>query len=642
MADGVKKEVQDDIDWKVHFEDFLDVSASERLRAETRRDYRDLKQWTDEEVSVLEARGQSAIVFDQFGKKVDSLVGMEIQRRTDPKAYPLKPSYEKASDVITQALRYIESSTFFDATATEVFEEKIVEGYGGVIIETTKDLDFEINQVPWDRFYYDPFSRRKDFKDAKYMGITLWLDLDDAVKINPEKEEDIKHLFNQNHSEDTTFQDRPSNWVDIKRKRIRVNQEYYNNGKDWLEVFYSGDIVIKGPKPSPYQNDKGESINPIEMESDYVDRENNRYGYTQRLIDPQDEINHRRSKALYMLSSVSVLAERGQFGDMTREDVLNELRKGMSFVEYNSIGGNPPVIDRQQELGQAQLAFYQDALQAMDTVGINAELSGRTDAAVSGRAFLARQQSGMTEIARSSSIHSEWKTRVYRQIWYRIKQFWTEEKWIRVTEDDNAMRFVGINVPITAAEKELEEKSKKTIDQLRAINREAVDQFIQESIAQNPLLGRVVETRNNVVELEMDITVEEAPDTISLQHEQFETLSQLAGTRADPKMFEALIMLSSMPNKDKVLEMLNGNDDEAKKAQAQAQQQMTQVQMDQIMATIENMRANTAKTAAQAQETMSKIPLNEAMTKDEIASAMERIHNVSQVQMPEMGQLPNQ
>ena len=624
MANGLTE-----YDFKKHFDDFVEVTQVERLRAEQRRDYRDLKQWSENEVANLEARGQAAVVFDQYSKKVDAIIGLEVQGRSDPKAYPVLPKYEQAAEAITDALRYVESKIFFDDTGTEVFEEKIVEGYGGCIVEVNKEtLEIEVNQIPWDRIYYDPFSRRKDFKDAKYIGITLWLDIEDAVSINPGKADEIRELVSDSQYEDLTFQDRPSNWVNIDRKRVRINQEFFTDGKIWYETYYVGDIIIDEPHPSPYLDEKGNPCCPIELQSDFVDRDNNRWGYMQRLIDVQDEINHRRSKALFMLSSKTVLAERGAFGENGPDYVLNELRKGMSFIEYNSVGGNPPIIDSQQELGQSQLAFYQDAQRSMDSVGINPELAGRTEGAISGRAFLARQQGGMLELQRVFARHREWKTRVYRQMWSRIKQFWSEEKWVRVTDDKNATRFVGLNIPVTVIERQLEQQSNMDIQDIRARNPKVVDQFIQSSIAEDPLLGQVVETRNDVVQLEMDIIVEEAPDTINIQQEQFDTLANLAGSRVDPQMFRALLKLSNMQNKEEVLELFEP-DDQAQQAAAEPQNQAAQVQMAQIQTELENRQADTIKKQAEAQKTLSEIPLNEAKTKDELASAVERVGKTS-------------
>ena len=618
-----------DIKWREHFEEFIDISQEERIRSEKRRDYRDLKQWTTEEVSKLEARGQPPIVFDQYSKKVDAITGLEVNRRTDPKAYPVHPKFSDAAEAITDGLRYVESHTMFDSIGSDVFEDKIVEGYGGCITEYNPEGEnVEIHRIPWDRIFYDAYSRKLDFSDAKFMGITLWMNLEDAIEKFPDKEDEIRQLMDVNSYDDTTFEDRPSDWINIKRKRVRINQEYYKASDGWIEVYYCGDTIIQDPQPSPYLDCDGNPTNPIELQSDFIDRDNNRWGYMERLIDVQDEINHRRSKALFMLSSKSVIAERGSFGEVSPDEILNELRKGMSFIEYSPLGGEPPQIDSQQELGQSQLAFYQEAQQAMDSVGINPELAGRTESAISGRAFMARQEGGMLELTRILARHSEWKTRVYRQIWYRMKQFWTEEKWIRVTNEQDVMRFVGLNVPITRIEKMMEEQSGMSIDKIRENAGQEVDQFIQQAVSQNPLMGQIVETRNNVVEMDMDIVVEEAPDTFVQQQEQFQTLAQLAGTRADPDMFKALVKLSSLPNKDEILEMFEPKDDPQAQQQAQAAQQL---QMAQFQADMEEQQAGTEKTKAEIQKIMSEVVLNDAKTKDELASAVERVGKVSEL-----------
>ncbi len=607
---------------KKHFEDFVDATQDARAHAEKRRDYRDLKQWSGDEEAKLKARDQAAIVFDQYSKKVDGITGLEVQRRTDPKALPVHPKDEKASEVITDGLRFVESKSDFDEIASEVFEDKIVEGYGGCIVEVEKKgKEFVINpkRIPWDRIYYDPHSREKNFSDSSYFGVTLWMDMSDAIALNPKKKDEIEAAFAEAQYSDETFEDRPKDWINTERKRIRVNQEFYLDKGVWHEVFYSGDIEIIEAKKSPYKDEYDEPMCPIELESDFIDRENDRWGYMERLIDVQDEINHRRSKGLHMLSSKTVVAEQGAFGEMPIPKVLKELKKGFTFI--TKVKGAEVEIDNQQDLGQSQLAFYQDAQQAMDSVGINPELTGTTENAISGRAFIARQQGGMVELARIFSNHSSWKRRIYRQIWLRMRQFWTEEKWVRVTDNENAMRFVGINVPIRLVEKRLEEESGMDINKLYEKNRQAVEAFIQQEVQSNPEMAVVVETRNNVKELEMDIILEEVPDTAILQQEQFDTLANLAGTRGDPQLFEALLELSNIPNKESVLEKLKP-DDQAQAAQAQAQQQVIEVEMA-------DKAADIAKKQAETQKTMSEIPLNEAKAKDELASAMERVGKTS-------------
>jgi hypothetical protein len=102
------------------------------------------------------------------------------------------------------------------------------------------------------------------------------------------------------------------------------------------------------------------------------------------------------------------------------------------------------------ELSRAQFDLYMDAKSELDAVSINAQLSGeRQEGTLSGVAIGKLQQAGTLELNRQYSLLTRWETRVYRQVWARIRQFWTEEKWIRVTDDQNSIKFAGFNYPVT-------------------------------------------------------------------------------------------------------------------------------------------------------------------------------------------------
>lgn len=626
MADSVEEQPKAD-KFRKCFEDFLNMTQDERRRAERRRDYRDLKQWDASQVAKLEARKQAPIVFDQFSQKVDSICGLEVQSRSDPKALPVHKKQEQASEVITDALRFVESKQYLDETFSECFEDKLVEGYDAIITEVEKkgkEWIIQPRRIPWDRCYYDPYSRNHDFSDSTRFGITLWMYVDDAVKLNTDREEEIRHSVNNQH-EDDTFSDRPNYWVSSTKDRIRVNQEYYLENGKWKLIYYSGDLIIIDPKDSPYKDDDGNPMCPIEMDCDYVDRDNNRWGYMERLIDVQDEINHRRSKALYMLSRKKVIATAGAFLDKTKSQVLSELAKAEAYLERNP--NSEVEIDDNTDLGSAQLNFYRDATVAMDSVGTNPELSGRTEGAVSGRAFIARQQSGMAELSRIFARHSNFKRRVYRQIWFRMHQYWKDEKWIRVSDNQNAMRFVGLNVPVTFIEKKLEERTGLNIQSLLDQN-PGLQEEIQQQVQADPRLGEVVETRNNVKELDMDIILEEAPDSAVLRQEQFETIANLAASRGDPQMFRALVMLSDMSNKKQVLEMFEGNEQESA-ARSQAEEEARQVQMQQIASALGKEIAETENIQADTAKKLSEVPLNQAKAQDEMASAAQKFNNTA-------------
>ena len=565
------------IDYKTQYKDSVDSTRDARLLSERDRDYIDHKQWTDAQEQTLKARGQAPVVINRIKPKHDFLLGMERQSRSDPKAFARTPQHDNDAEAITDALRYVADNTEFDMTASYVFDNVIAEGCGAAIVEMEDD-EIVIRQIPWDRFYYDPHSRKQDFSDATYMGITTWMWQDEAVAMFPDAEEAIKGLIGH-ASEDMTFEDKPL-WIDKKhrnRPRVRINEHYFKEKGVWNVVFFSFDQVLREAEESPfldYDHKEPQPSNPILANSAYVDRDNNRYGVTRGLIDIQDEINHRRSKALHALSNVTVIREKGIVASGSR--LLDQLASGKADIELLSDGRFE--IDRNQELAQGQLALLQEAKAEIDSVGVNATLAGKDERSLSGRAIQAKQAGGALELGHLMDGHNHWKREIYRQVFYRIKQFWTDERWIRVTDDEQNARFVTLNKTGRTM------MSEQLTEQLgQPVQPEGVEFALQQQgVALAPgQLDRVVE--NNVSQIDVDIMIAEAPDTVTLQQETFEQLVQLGQAYGPENVpFEDIIKVSPLPasKKEELLRQRDGGLEAAEQARQVAQQQ--QLEANQI------------------------------------------------------------
>lgn len=534
------------------FEDFLDATATARQMSEKCRDYRDHKQWTKEEVDALEKRGQAAIVNNRISRKVNTLVGIKNRTKTDPKAFPRTQKHEKGAEAITDALRFVTDNNDFDYTSADVFEGKVVEGYNGAVIEVEKrgnDLEVVIKGLNYDRIYFDPHSRRRDHKDGKYSGIVLWMDLDDAVALNPDLEQELNHLVNTTNSSvtDDTFKDRPE-WIDRKRKRLRVCQHYFLHQDVWHVAFFTNELFIIEPKPSNYLDEFGEPENPMELETAYISRDNERYGEVRGMLDMQDEVNHRHSKYLHLLSSRQTYSNSTAIQDT--QTAKEELSKADGHVEIGmgKFGEDFGIIPT-NDMGNAQFQLLQEAKNELDSNSANASLSGTQEQTLSGKAEQLRQDAGLLELDILLYGHKNWEKRVYRQIWNRIKQYWDEEKWIRVTDDESNIKWIGLNYPFTVADA-LEEKIQEGDEEAQML----LQQLTQ---AQDPRLNQVLEIRNNVNELDVDIIIEDSPDVVNVQQEQFELLTRLIPTYGPEKVpFESIIKLSNLRNKDKFLDSL--------------------------------------------------------------------------------------
>lgn len=293
------------------FEAAEEASAKAREKAERDVDYYDNKQLTEKEFQELNKRGQPPITLNMIRQKIDYLIGLERTSRTKPRALPRTRQHEEDATSVGDALVYVRDDTNYDQVRSRVWADLLKAGWGGVEVVAeevpARGADqpshrIVIRRCPWDRMWWDPFSAEEDYEDANHRGLVRWMDRQDAVR---EYGEDAGQVYDETIQAAMvggSFDDRPklTTWVSNgKRRRVRIVQAYFRNeaGEWQFCEFTKGGVLRAGP--SPWVDERGQATHPYVWRSAYVDRDNNRYGVIRDLVDPQDEINRRRSKALF-------------------------------------------------------------------------------------------------------------------------------------------------------------------------------------------------------------------------------------------------------------------------------------------------------------------------------------------------------
>ena len=583
-----------------YYEEYESNTTKARSDSEKNRDYYDNKQWTSEEIAALEARKQPVITFNLVKRTINALIGLEEQGKTDPKGLPRTPQHEEDAQSVTDSLRYVCDNNDFDSIALDGFEALLLEGTEGVDIQVEEQgekLEITLASVNWDRMFWDIHARKKDFADAKFKGIVIWMDHSDA-KLNKEWDKTILDgavMVDEAMADNETHEDKPTyKWNDSKRKRVKICLIYYKDQGVWHYAYFTKGGILQGGKPSPYLDENGKPECPLEFQSAFVDRDGNRYGYTTELISPQDEVNKRRSKGLHLISQRQTYGNQ-QTGidavevkaELAKPDGHVEMQHGQFGVDFGII----PTTD----MASGNFQLLQEAKEAFNVVGANTSVTGAEDRVMSGRAEQIRQQAGARELVPVMFSHKQLKRRVYRQIWNRVRQYWTEERWVRVTDDEKNLKFVGINKPVTLGDQMKEEFGE-----------------IPPEYANDPRLKEVVKTQNKVSELDVDIMIEESPDIANIQQEQFELVAQLAANRPEVPI-EAIVELSTLRNKDQFIEKIKGGKEQLQQQQEQQQQQMQQMQEAQEIAKqgaiedINKTKSETMKNNALAEKAASEI-----------------------------------
>ena len=608
-----------------------DNTLGSRDLSEKCRNYYDSAQWTAAETAKLSKQKQAATVINRIKPKMDGLMGMERANRTTAKAQPRTPKHAGGALAATEAVRFVLQDNFYEQHRSETWENLLIEGTGGMEVIAVdagddKEIRITINHIMWDRIIYDPHSRRKDFSDARYLGQVLWMDYDEAVELFP----DGKDVLEAMQAGSSTYDDKPR-WMDNTRRRVKIVELYYYKGTDiWYACFTRGGFVKGAPKVSPYVNEEGETEWPYEFASLFVEREGGRYGAARQYLDVQDEINKRRSKALHLMSVRQIAVFKGAVDDVNK--LRQELAKPDGVIELNQPMNESFEVLKTNDMAAAQFNLLTEAKMEIDAVGYNAAASGKDQRAISGVALRQRTQASQTELAPMFDVLKHLDIRVYRKVWNRIRQYWKAEKWVRVTDDENNLKFVGLNKPQTQGEVMMAQAQAQMATQKTPPEQmQAMMMQLQQRIAGDSMMQQVVSTENDIANLDVDIIMDDAPDTVTQEVEDFQAMAEMVKS-GFPIPPEAVIMSSPLSNKDKIIKMMReqpqippelqkkmqGMQEDMEKMQEQASQQI-QALTQENQALKQDTQTEQMKVAADAQAEQFKAAERRKQMEDEYA-----------------------
>lgn len=505
---------------KKQYLDYLDNKREEIDEQQDARRYRHGAQYTAKQIAALNARKQPVVTYNRISRKINAVVGLVEKMRMDPKAFPRTPKHEEGADLATAVIRYVLDQQDWQSKSPIVAARGAEEGIGGIEVNLERgdmsDAEVALEVLDNEGFFYDPRSFRHDFTDARFMGCGKWMDVEQAKELFPEKAADLDAALDG--SDLSQNSDREQKWFSSDGQRVRVVDHWYIHNGKWCWTIYTGAMkLMEGP--SYLIDEKGETFCKYIVYSANVDHDGDRYGFVRELKSAQDEINARRSKALYELSTRRIVAEVGAFDNV--EEARREAARPDGIVLANP-GMKAEFDDAAKAANlQGHLEFLQEAKNEIENYGPNPALIGQGVENSSGRAIALLQQAGIAELGPYILAYRGWKIRVYRAVFNAIKRHWTGERWIRVTDDDNIAQFIQIN-----------------------------------GVGVDPVTG-VPTMINAIGSLDVDIIIDEGADSINAMADAYDTLTVLAGQGATVPP-EVLIELSPLQHsvKKRVLEII--------------------------------------------------------------------------------------
>lgn len=560
---GEAHEGLDLVHLRKQFTDFVTVKANEidEIRQSTR--YYHGQQISESQSKILKARGQPEIVFNRLARKINGVVGVVQKLRNDPKAFPRSAKSAAGADLATAVMRYVlDTSLWKDIEADGVLDA--AKGAFGVCELTLDDGDFQdpdvgLRYVDPVTYFYDPRSIRPDFSDVRYDGVSRWVSEDEIEEMFPGAGD---RLAQDSSGYETTAHDfdRGFLWVN-ERKKIRLVEHWYKHEGKWKFCIYANWTELARGE-SPFWTKVG---SVWQTRSRYikfacaVDELGDRYGFVRNMKGPQDAINQHRSKAMHIMNTRQGWARQGVFSDT--EKARKELARPDGWLEPNGIKDQDWGVLTQDQEFLKQTQYFQDAKEEIENYGPSPAIVGTNVNQRSGRALAMMQQNGIAELGPFLKNYRTWKFEVYRAVWCTVQRTWQAPRFIRITDDQEVAQFIQLNA--------------------MQVGPNGMPQLV-----------------NSIAALDVDIILDEGPDTTNVMGDAFDILSSLAQQNV-PIPPQVFLELSPLPKtvKDKINGMLNQPPNPQ-----QVQQQ--QIQMAGMAAKVDDTRAAAMKKQAETQKIM--------------------------------------
>lgn len=601
----------------------LDRQNENRMQAAIDEDYYDNFQYTEEDIQILNDRGQAAICYNVISQTINWVIGSEKRGRTDYNVLPRRKQDAKPAERKTQLLKYLSDTNNTVFHRSRAFEDTVKVGIGWLEDGVTSGDDGEpvySRYESWRNMLWDSSATEYDLQDGRYMIRNKWVDLDIAIAYFPTRADLLERSANASdrYGMDLANGDEVMDYAEDEREtlsrgisnhsatrqRVRLLEVWYRkpvtiskviggqfNGEEFdgdhpghADEIASGQAVLAdrmqmktflcimtttgicAHEPSPYRHNRF----PFTPVWGYRrGRDNLPYGVIRSLRDIQDDINKRASKAQFILSSRQVIMETGAVTNV--KDMLDEAARPDGVIEVTPNKRFDFVPN--EGLAASHLQLMTQGIGMIQSVsGVTDELMGRTTNAKSGVAIQARQEQGSMSTSKLfDNLRLAVKLQGEKQL-SLIEQYFTEAKQFRITNSRGTPEFIDVNDGLP--ENDITRSKADFIisdAEWRASQRQAQSDQLVEMISRLPaevsmvLLDLVVESmdvpnREEIVKRIRQATGQRDPDATELTPEEQEAMA--------------------------------------------AQQEQAAFQQEQAQAQLDNLKAKTQKDQAATQKTM--------------------------------------
>ncbi len=462
-------------------------------------EYREGDQWTSEELEVLKERNQPDTVNNQIAVVVNKLVGDLVNQRFRI-AYKGRnaPDDTQVAEVLSDIFLYVRQSNDLEFEEIDMADDGFTSGFG--VLETSISFDDlaqpEIKVRHEDPLivFPDPDARRYDWnEDARFICRARWWDVDEAAAAFPQAKLKLNGVVSsalglgEISGTQLSVVDRfkGEQYVDKNKQRLRIIEVQYK------KTIRENLLLLSDGKTQPFEKfeDVKELVDQatafglqykvidrlkhvicngvyaagVLLEHKVTDRKlfslvpyyafRRKNGVPYSLITlalpMQDAVNKRESKALHLLNTNQVVAEKSAVDDKVATQ--QEVAKPDGYIEVRdgALRDQRFQINRNIELAQAQFAMHSRGIEDLYRIlGIDPNMGRQTGEIRSGTGLQRKYLEASKPIAKLFNNVRRTRKILARVILDFVQNYFTSEKVFMITDNAETSRSVNLTTDL--------------------------------------------------------------------------------------------------------------------------------------------------------------------------------------------------
>lgn len=475
------------------------------------------RQYTDQQIAVLENRGQPKETFNVIKLFARMLVGYYSTIVNTVKVEPTQMSDVDIAALIHDTVNYEFKRNRFDLLGDQIKLNGLLSGLlcSYVNVRDTGKRDkfnravyvIDMDTVPDYELVLDPASTRDDYSDARYLHRWRWFTEDAVIKgFGKGAVAKLTEFYNYT---DVDKADYEATHDPFYSGQFRTENSYLivhtvmedEDGKRW-SILWHDDVILQKDEIT-YKECRW----PYRVQRLHTSDKAEYYGIFREVLESQDAINQAIIKIQQMINTQKVFVEDGAVENVENfTQLVNRIGAVIPVLQLSKIKIDTVAREVQDQYIIVDKAF--DRIQRI--LGINDSFLGMAYASDSGRKVKLQQSATIMSLRYITARIESFYSSLGRDMASLIKQYYTSNQVLRIADEVVGQRWIELNKPMEEFSGKFDQAGQPV---MQPILTEQLDPASGEPVEDeqgNLVLAPVNTPESDISYAEVDITVEAA------------------------------------------------------------------------------------------------------------------------------------